>query len=85
MPVNVNVGVAIDAHRQALKDLREPRTTYALRAVILAAVPTSDDIKRQLDYLTDLPDIVWASYGGPDIREATLRAITRSLQWKRET
>lgn len=79
VPVNCRVETAIDAHRQSMKDGTEPRTGYALRAVVMAMTPTLDDARRQLDYLTDLPEKAWPSI---EHREETLRAMARNIAWR---
>lgn len=84
IPANVRVGVAIEAHKQALRVAREPAITHALRAVILAASPTIADSQQQFDYLASLPASAWEGYGGSEMQEATLRAITRGMRWRQE-
>jgi hypothetical protein len=75
VPVNVDTGLAIKAHRQA-------PSANMLFTVILARQPTVEGMRRQLDYLVGLPIKAWE--GVPDWeehREGTLAAISRAIAW----
>ena len=66
VPVNVEIGLATEAHRQW-------PCANSLYAVILARMPTVADTQRQLDYLTGLPDKAWEDVPHwEEHREATL-------------
>ena len=76
VPVNVDLGIAIEAHRQ----LPCANTLYA---VILACMPAASDMQQQLDYLTGLPDKAWEDVPRwEEHREATIAAIRRSIAWR---
>ena len=76
VPVNVEVGMAIEAHR------RHP-SRNTLYVVIMARQPAVTDTQRQLDYLVGLPDKAWQEAPHwEEHREATLAAIRRSIAWR---
>ncbi len=76
VPVNVEIGVAIEAHQQS-------PSANTLHVVVLACQPAVADAQWQLDYLTSLPDSAWEAV--PDwesYRAATLDCIRRSIAWR---
>ena len=78
VPVGVDIGLAIQAHQQSPGG-------YTLRAVILACTPDVVASRRQLDYLTALPESAWEpwlEHTAQDIRDETLAAISRSIAWQ---
>jgi hypothetical protein len=92
VPVNARVDQAIAAHRTAYRALEDSPDDpdaqrlgfYTLHAVVLARTPAIDDYRAQLDYLTGLPETAWpenSEWSAAKIREETLAAITRSLNW----
>lgn len=75
VPVNVDIGLAISAHRQA-------PSANTLFTVILACQPTVANMQRQLDYLTGLPDTAWETVPEwEEHRVATLAALSRGIAW----
>ena len=88
IPVNLPLDVAIDAHQAASglygnRDEAPGRTVVrsALQSILFARTPSSDDLRRQLDYLLQLPIEAWAWPGqnAEEMREDWLRGITRCL------
>lgn len=78
VPVNVSMGVAIEAHRLADRSV----CGYALRTVILARTPEVTDLQCQIDYLAGLPGDAWdALECDQDMRSLTLDAIRRQIAW----
>ena len=73
VPVNVAIGIAIEAHRRA-------PSANTLYVVILACQPTVTDTQQQLDYRVGLPVRAWEA--GEKRQEATLAAIRRSIAWR---
>jgi len=97
VPVNTVVEKAIAAHRIAFEyyrqkdrgaaDWQEAHTLamYTLRAVILARTPDAGDCRKQIDYLSALPETAWGpwmDHTSQEIREDTLASITRNLMWR---
>ena len=71
IPVNVDVGLAITAfHLRPCED--------TLRLVVLARTPEIEDLQRQLDFLTALPETVWPA----GCRDATLDGMSRNITWR---
>ena len=76
VPVNVDVGMAIEAHQ------RQP-SRNTLYVVIMAREPTVADTQRQLDYLVGLPDKAWQEEPNwEQHREQTLAHLRRSIAWR---
>lgn len=80
VPVNARVGVAIAAHRQAVKE-DKATALLAVRAIILARTPDVQDYRDQLKYLTALPLTAWEDRSDTpeNIRAETLAMIQRQL------
>ena len=82
IPVNTDIEQAIKAHGMSLATEDRQLQQFTLRAVILAALPTLNDMRRQVDYLTALPLEVWNPWAGvsrESIRENTLAGIARNI------
>lgn len=76
VPVNVEIGLAIEAHR------RHP-SRNTLYAVIMARQPAVTDTQRQLDYLVGLPDTAWQEEPNwEQHRDETLAHLRRSIAWR---
>jgi hypothetical protein len=84
LTVNTPLEDAIAAHQEALTCRDGEMGHLALRSVIMAKTATVGDLQRLLDYLTGLPIPAWpADCGEPaDVREMTLRDISRSIGWQ---
>ena len=73
VPVNLDIGLAIAAHQQS-------PSASTLQAVVLARMPTIEDMRRQLDYLTALPDAEWPDpLGGEEYRYAVLSMVRSNI------
>lgn len=94
IPVNTSVEAAIEAHQAAIEQYRKSRDEsdmllagLALRAISFAATPTTESVRRQIDYLTALPMDAWEcachrlKRDPADYREAVLAVTARSLTW----
>ena len=76
VPVNVDVGLAIEAHQ------RHP-SRNTLYAVIMANNPAVADTQGQLDYLAGLPDKAWREdQNWEQHREQTLAYLRRIIAWQ---
>ena len=84
LTVNAPLEDAIATHQEALTCGDEEMGHLLLRSVIMAKTATVGDLQRLLDYLTELPIAAWpADCGDPaDVREMTLRDISRSIGWQ---
>ncbi|MET4293722.1 hypothetical protein [Bradyrhizobium sp. LB5.2] len=90
VPVNLPLEAAINLHASSRRryEGRDDASSSAivqaaLLAVLFAATPTTDDLRRQLDYVSALPITSWAwpEKDAETAREEWLRGITRCLTW----
>jgi len=82
IPVNTDIDQAIEAHTTALTMDDRKLQQFTLRAVVLATLPSSNEARRQIDYLTALPLEAWNPWAGvsrESIREDTLRGLSRNI------
>ena len=84
LTVNARLEDAIAAHQKALTHGDEEMGHLLLRSVVMAKTASVGDLQQLLDYLTELPIAAWPADCGEraDVREMTLRDISRSIGWQ---
>ena len=85
VPVGTEVGEAIEAHKEIVRQrLQDVSVWFAVTSIILAATKTVEESQQQLDYLSAIPPEHWPPTPAPfcNHRQAQLDAIRRSIAWQ---